>query len=89
MSDPLKTFAANVRRVRKERGLSQEQLAFAADTHRTHVSKIERCRCEPGARTVARLTAALGVSGGPLFDGIDGRCASVAADPSDSNGPRP
>ncbi|MGO9320838.1 MAG: helix-turn-helix domain-containing protein [Solirubrobacteraceae bacterium] len=73
MSDPLKIFAANVRRTRKERGLTQEDLAFAADMHRTHVSKIERCLCEPGARTVAKLATALRVSGGPLFDGIDGR----------------
>jgi len=73
VSDPLKIFAANVRRTRREHGLSQEQLAFAADMHRTHVSKIERCLCEPGARTVAKLATALRVSGGPLFDGIDGR----------------
>jgi transcriptional regulator with XRE-family HTH domain len=71
VQDPLKTFAANVRRTRRERGLTQEELAFAADMHRTHLSKIERCLCEPGARTVAKLTSALGVSGGPLFEGID------------------
>jgi hypothetical protein len=41
--------------------------------HPTHLSKIERCLCEPGARTVAKLATALRVSGGPLFDGIDGR----------------
>jgi transcriptional regulator with XRE-family HTH domain len=73
VSDPLKTFAANVRQTRKQQGLTQEELALAAGVHRTHVSKIERCLCEPGARTVARLAMALRVTGGPLFDGIDGR----------------
>ncbi|MGO9760771.1 MAG: helix-turn-helix domain-containing protein [Solirubrobacteraceae bacterium] len=71
--DPLKLFAANVRRIRHERGLTQEQLAFAAEMCPTHVSKIERCECEPGARTIAKIATALQVSGGPLFDGIDGR----------------
>ena len=73
MPDALDTFAANLRTLRKERNLTQEELADAADLHLTHVSKIERRVCEPGARTVARLTKALHVSGGPLFDGIDGR----------------
>ena len=71
MADPLEMFAANLRSARKARGLTQEDLAFAADVHRTHVSKIERSICEPGARTVARLIAGLEVSGGPLFEGTD------------------
>jgi transcriptional regulator with XRE-family HTH domain len=71
--DALETFAANLRRLRKERSLTQQELADAADLHLTHVSKIERRACEPGARTVAKLATALQVSAGPLFDGIDGR----------------
>ena len=69
MPDPLEIFAANLRRARRARGLSQEALGFAADVHRTHISKIERSKCEPGVRTVAKLIAGLDVSGGPLFDG--------------------
>jgi len=37
-----------------------------------HVGKIENRKREPGARTVAKLMKGLGISGGPLFDGIDG-----------------
>jgi transcriptional regulator with XRE-family HTH domain len=70
--DPLCTFAANLRRLRRERGLSQEQLSEAADLHMTHVSKIERARCEPGVRTVSKLASALRVSPGTLFERIDG-----------------
>jgi transcriptional regulator with XRE-family HTH domain len=73
VADALDTFATNLRRLREERDLTQEALAEAADLHLTHVSKIERRACEPGVRTVARLAKALNVSGGPLFDGIDGR----------------
>ncbi len=75
MSDPLDIFAANLRRIRQERGLSQERLAHKAELNMTHVSKIERSEREPGVRTVSKLARALGVSAVDLFDGIDGRDA--------------
>jgi transcriptional regulator with XRE-family HTH domain len=75
MPDPLDIFAANLRRIRQERGLSQERLAHSADLNMTHVAKIERSEREPGVRTVSKLAGALGVSAAELFDGIDGRDA--------------
>jgi transcriptional regulator with XRE-family HTH domain len=71
--DSLATFAANLRRIRKECGLSQERLAHAADLNMTHVAKIERTEREPGVRTISKLAIALNVSAADLFDGIDGR----------------
>jgi transcriptional regulator with XRE-family HTH domain len=76
MSDQLNVFAANLRRIRKERDLSQERLAHSADLHVTHVAKIERSECEPGVRTVSKLAIALGVSASELFEGTDGRVSS-------------
>ncbi len=73
MPDPLDIFAANLRRIRLQRGLSQERLAHAADLNMTHVAKIERGEREPGVRTVAKLAVALQSSASELFDGIDGR----------------
>jgi transcriptional regulator with XRE-family HTH domain len=73
MSDPLDTFAANLRRLRRELELSQERLAHMADLNVTHISKIERREREPGIRTVSKLAKALEVSAADLFDGIDGR----------------
>lgn len=73
MPDPLDIFAANLRRVRHERGLSQERLAHNSDLNMTHVAKIERSEREPGVRTVSKLATALEVSASQLFDGIDGR----------------
>jgi len=73
MPDPLDTFAANLRRLRHERGFSQEHLAHTADLNMTHVAKIERSEREPGVRTVSKLAKALEVSAAELFDGIDGR----------------
>lgn len=73
MPDPLDIFAANLRRIRLERGFSQERLAHAADLNMTHVAKIERSEREPGVRTVSKLAKALQASAAELFDGIDGR----------------
>ncbi|MFN0214035.1 MAG: helix-turn-helix domain-containing protein [Saprospiraceae bacterium] len=42
MTDVLIKFGERVRDLRKERGLSQEQLAFKADLHRTYIGMIER-----------------------------------------------
>jgi transcriptional regulator with XRE-family HTH domain len=73
LPDSLATFATNLRRIRKERGLSQERLAHAADLNMTHVARIERTEREPGVRTIAKLAVALQVSAADLFDGLDGR----------------
>jgi len=81
MSDPLDTFAANLRRIRRERGLSQERLAHNAGLNMTHVAKIERSEREPGVRTVSKLARALGVAASELFEGIDGRDASEGGSP--------
>jgi transcriptional regulator with XRE-family HTH domain len=78
MDDPLGVFGQNLRRARRRLGMTQEELADAAELHRTHISKIERALCEPGVRTVARLLAALALSGGPLFEGVERRRASGA-----------
>jgi transcriptional regulator with XRE-family HTH domain len=67
----LEVFAANVRRLREERGWTQEELADAADLHLDHVGKIENCRREPKVRTISKLAKSLGVTAGPLFEGID------------------
>jgi transcriptional regulator with XRE-family HTH domain len=73
MPDPLDIFATNLRRIRLERGLSQERLAHRADLHVTHVAKIERSEREPGVRTISKLARTLEVSAAELFDGINGR----------------
>jgi transcriptional regulator with XRE-family HTH domain len=73
MPDALDTFAANLRRIRRKHGLSQERLAYAANLNVTHVAKIERSEREPGVRTIAKLALALDTSVADLFDGINGR----------------
>lgn len=58
----------NVRRLRKEKGLSQEQLGFEAESNRTYVSDIERAIRNPTVTVVDRLARVLGVSPGYLLD---------------------
>lgn len=61
-------FAGNVRRLRKERGLSQEELAEAAGVHRTYVGMIERGEKNVTIYNIERLAQALNVSPGSLLD---------------------
>jgi transcriptional regulator with XRE-family HTH domain len=52
----------NVRRLRQERGLSQEQLAFEAGLDRTYVSGIERGVRNPTVMILEKLAKALKVT---------------------------
>lgn len=54
-------FAANLRRLRKERGLSQEALAHEAGIDRTYVSALERSVYSVSIDVLAELAAALDV----------------------------
>ena len=53
--------AANLKRLRKERGLSQEAMAELAEFHRTYVSQLERCVTNISLDGLERLADALGV----------------------------
>lgn len=57
-----KVLAQNVRASRKEKGLSQEQLAFEAEIDRTYVSQIERSVINPSLLVLHKLAKALGVN---------------------------
>jgi transcriptional regulator with XRE-family HTH domain len=54
-------IADNVRRLRTERGLSQEEMAELADFHRTYVSQLERCVTNISVDGLERLAIAFGV----------------------------
>lgn len=49
----------NVRRLRNERGLSQEELAFRAGMKRSYLSDLERGTRNPTVRALGRLAEAL------------------------------
>lgn len=52
----------NVRRYRELKGISQEELAFDAELHRTYVSGVERGVRNPTVLIVGKLANALGVA---------------------------
>ena len=51
----------NLKRIRKEKGMSQEELAFESGLHRTYISGIERGARNPTVLILARLAETLGV----------------------------
>lgn len=53
-------LAANVRRLRVDLGLSQEQLALQADVDRTYVSQLERQVINPSLLVLCKLSDVLG-----------------------------
>lgn len=61
IGDARRRIAENLKRLRKEQGLSQETMAERADFHRTYVSQLERCITNISVDGLERLSIALGV----------------------------
>lgn len=59
--DVVQLLGENVRRYRKLRGLTQEQLALDTEMERSYVSDLERGTRNPSVRAVGRLAEALGI----------------------------
>jgi len=58
----------NIKRLRNNKGLSQEQFAFEADLHRTYISDIERGNRNPTVTVLEKIANALDVRPGELLD---------------------
>lgn len=57
----------NIRRIREERGLSQEKLAALADLHRAYVGQIERGEKNIGLKNLEKIAIALQVGAKDLL----------------------
>lgn len=55
------SLAQNVRRIRREQSLSQEDLAFRCDLDRTYISAVERCIWNVSLGNIGKIAAALNV----------------------------
>lgn len=62
-----RVIAANVRRLRKAKGLSQEAFADECGLHRTYVGAIERAERNVSIDNIERMAAALSVAGYQLL----------------------
>ena len=66
--DLCRQFGGNVKRLRKEAGLSQETLALEAGVTRSYMSDIEAGRRNPTLMIVERIAGALKVKPSRLLD---------------------
>jgi transcriptional regulator with XRE-family HTH domain len=67
--DLLERFAANVRRFRAKKKLSQKALAERIGISVSYVSMLERGQRSPPLETIEKLAKALGVPPGTLLGG--------------------
>jgi transcriptional regulator with XRE-family HTH domain len=65
--DLRQVFATNLRRIRHEKGVSQEELAHDAEVDRAHVSRIERALHYAGLEVVEKFADVLGVEPAEFF----------------------
>src|SRR5947209_361906 len=77
IQDVRKIFGAELRRRRKELGLSQEEFGERANLHRTYVSDVEAGKRNPSLQSMQRLASAVGTSIGCVFGSMEGILADV------------
>ncbi|HVU09607.1 MAG TPA: helix-turn-helix transcriptional regulator [Verrucomicrobiae bacterium] len=56
-----KKIGENIRRFRKERGMTQEKLAEKANLHSVYISQVERADRAVTIETLLKITKALGI----------------------------
>ncbi len=64
-------FGENLKKQRKEAGLSQEALGRSCRLHRTEISLLERGERDPRLSTIVRLARCLDVSPAALLDELE------------------
>ncbi|WP_342577309.1 helix-turn-helix transcriptional regulator [Psychrobacillus sp. FSL K6-2843] len=66
--DLVKIVGERIRFYRKERGLSQEELAFRASLHNTYIGQLERGEKNATIESLAKVCAALDITLAVLFE---------------------
>ena len=67
MQDIRITFGKHLRKLREERGLTQEELADKAGMHFTYIGQIERGLRNPSLINLQKIAKALNINGGELL----------------------
>lgn len=68
MSDLLRQFSHKIKRIRSQRGLTQEGLALVCNLDRTYIGCLERMERSPSLGTLKKLADGLGMSLSELLD---------------------
>jgi transcriptional regulator with XRE-family HTH domain len=55
-------FGNKVKTFRKEKGISQEELAFRSELHRTYIGMIERAEKNVTLKNIEKIANGLGIS---------------------------
>lgn len=61
-------LSSNIKRIRKEQGVSQEKLALKADIDRSYMSELERSLANPSIEALLKIANALDVSPSELLN---------------------
>jgi transcriptional regulator with XRE-family HTH domain len=70
-------FGEILRQIRKDRGLSQEELAFQTEYHPSYISQLERGRKSPSLRTIMRLAGVLDTPASEILRRVEGLLSRV------------
>lgn len=65
--DVLEKFGQKMQKVRKDKGISQEELAARLAMHRTYIGMVERGERNPTIRTLYKIAKALKVNASDLL----------------------
>jgi transcriptional regulator with XRE-family HTH domain len=82
--DPPHVLAMNVLRLRKERGLTQQQLAELAGVAQPRIAEVERGDANPRLISLSKIAHALGVSLSALLEDRLNESLGGAAENADS-----
>jgi transcriptional regulator with XRE-family HTH domain len=74
---PQQRFGANLRRSRREAGLTQEALRDSSGVHMTEISRLENGQKDPQLTTIVRLATGLGIPAGELLAGLGAKRRST------------
>jgi transcriptional regulator with XRE-family HTH domain len=70
-TSPEALFGKEIARLRNRTGLSQEELGFRAEVHRTYISQLERGLKSPTLSMILKLSRALKVSASRLVASLE------------------
>ena len=69
--EPAVAFWRALRRLRKQRGLTQEELGFEADLRRTFVSVLELGQQQPTLTTIVKVAKVFGMKPSELLKEVE------------------